>query len=99
VLADYKNDGQRGEECDADAPAGWAGDDGVGIAPDETVQAAVAASKQTGVWVVVEFDRGEECGARAKQVEQWGVNMVYLHYGADQRRADASGIRRSGLMR
>ena len=28
--------------------------------------------------------------ARARQCEEWGVNMVYLHYGADQRRADAS---------
>src|SRR5258705_7086080 len=60
-----------------------------GNAPDETIQAAVAASKQTGVWVVVDLIGVKNVGARAKQCEQWGVNMVYLHYGADQRRADA----------
>jgi 3-keto-L-gulonate-6-phosphate decarboxylase len=61
-----------------------------GNAPDETVHAAVAASKQTGVWVVVDLIGVKNVGARAKQCEQWGVNMVYLHYGADQRRADAT---------
>jgi 3-keto-L-gulonate-6-phosphate decarboxylase len=60
-----------------------------GNAPDETIQAAVAASKQTGVWVVVDLIGVKNQGPRARQCEQWGVNMVYLHYGADQRRADA----------
>ena len=61
-----------------------------GNAPDETIQAAVAASKQTGVWVVVDLIGVKNQGPRARQCEQWGVNMVYLHYGADQRRADAT---------
>ena len=26
--------------------------------------------------------------ARAKQCEGWGVDMIYLHYGADQRKHD-----------
>jgi 3-keto-L-gulonate-6-phosphate decarboxylase len=28
--------------------------------------------------------------ARAFQCQDWGVDMLYLHYGADQRRADAT---------
>ena len=61
-----------------------------GNAPDETVKAGVAAAKETGVWVVVDLIGVKNVGARAKQCEDWGVNMVYLHYGADQRRADAT---------
>src|ERR1051325_9122019 len=61
-----------------------------GNAPDETIQAAVKASRETGVWVVVDLIGVKNPGARAKQCADWGVNMVYLHYGADQRRADAS---------
>src|SRR3954469_12405289 len=59
-------------------------------APDETVKAGVAAAKESGVWVVVDLIGVRDVGARAKQCEDWGVNMVYLHYGADQRRADAT---------
>jgi 3-hexulose-6-phosphate synthase len=59
-------------------------------APDETVKAGVAAAKESGVWVVVDLIGVRNVAARAKQCEDWGVNMVYLHYGADQRRADAT---------
>jgi 3-hexulose-6-phosphate synthase len=61
-----------------------------GNAPDETVQAGVTAAKESGVWVVVDLIGCKNVGARAKQCEAWGVNMIYLHYGADQRRADAT---------
>jgi 3-hexulose-6-phosphate synthase/6-phospho-3-hexuloisomerase len=61
-----------------------------GNAPDETVQAGVAAAKETGVWVVVDLIGCKNVAARAKQCESWGVDMIYLHYGADQRRADAT---------
>ena len=27
--------------------------------------------------------------ARARQCSDWGVNMIFLHYGADQRRSDS----------
>jgi 3-hexulose-6-phosphate synthase len=58
-------------------------------APDETIQAAVAASRETGVHVVVDLIGVKDVPARARQCQEWGVHMVYLHYGADQRRADA----------
>src|SRR5262252_7157556 len=57
-------------------------------APDETVKAGIAAAKESGVWVVVDLIGVKNVAARARQCEEWGVNMVYLHYGADQWRAE-----------
>jgi 3-keto-L-gulonate-6-phosphate decarboxylase len=59
-------------------------------APDETIRSAVAASKETGVRVVADTIGVKEQAARARQCAAWGVDMIYLHYGADQRAADAS---------
>ena len=53
-------------------------------------KAAVAASKETGVMVVVDTIGVKQQAARARQCADWGVHMIYLHYGADQRAADAS---------
>src|SRR6267142_2733466 len=88
VLADYKTMDSGGKNVMLTHQQGGQVMTVCGNAPDETVQAAVAASKQTGVWVVVDLIGVKNVGARARQCEQWGVNMVYLHYGADQRRAD-----------
>ncbi len=90
VLADYKTMDSGGKNVMLTHQQGGQIMTVCGNAPDETVQAAVAASKQTGVWVVVDLIGVKNVGGRAKQCEQWGVNMVYLHYGADQRRADAT---------
>jgi 3-hexulose-6-phosphate synthase len=59
-------------------------------APDETVKSAVAEGRRTGVLVVADTIGVKDQPARARQCEQWGVDIVYLHYGADQRRDDAS---------
>src|SRR5262245_48395394 len=59
-------------------------------APDETVQSAIAQSKKTGVWVVADTIGVKNQSARSRQCAAWGVHMIYLHYGADQRKADAS---------
>src|SRR5881394_676636 len=88
VLADYKTMDSGGKNVMLTQQQGGQVMTVCGNAPDETVQAAVAASKQTEVWVVVDLIGVKNVGARARQCEQWGVNMVYLHYGADQRRAD-----------
>ena len=58
--------------------------------PDETVRSAIAASKETGVWVVADTIGVKQQAARARQCAEWGVDMIYLHYGADQRKADAT---------
>src|SRR5258705_12514230 len=89
VLADYKTMDSGGKNVLLTHQQGGQVMTVCGNAPDETIQAAVAASKQTGVWGVVDLIGVKNVGARAKQCEQWGVNMGYLHYGADQRRADA----------
>jgi 3-keto-L-gulonate-6-phosphate decarboxylase len=59
-------------------------------APDETVQSAIAESKKSGVWVVADTIGVSDQAARARSCAAWGVHMIYLHYGADQRKADAS---------
>ncbi len=56
---------------------------------DETVKAAIAAGKQTGIKVVTDMIGVKDIPARASIVARWGVDMIYLHYAADQRRADA----------
>jgi 3-hexulose-6-phosphate synthase/6-phospho-3-hexuloisomerase len=57
-------------------------------APDETILSAVAASKETGVRVVADTIGVKQQASRARQCAAWGVDMIYLHYGADQRAAD-----------
>ena len=57
-------------------------------APDETVQSAINEGRRTGVKVVADTIGVKQQAARAEQCADWGVDMIYLHYGADQRRAD-----------
>jgi 3-hexulose-6-phosphate synthase len=90
VLADYKTMDSGGKNVMLTHQQGGQVMTVCGNAPDETIRAAVAASRQTGVWVVVDLIGVKEQAARARQCEQWGADMVYLHYGADQRRADAT---------
>src|SRR6516162_8734306 len=90
VLADYKTMDSGGKNNLLTQKQGGQVMTICGNAPDETVQAGVAAARESGVWVVVDLIGSKTVAARAKQCEDWGVNMVYLHYGADQRRADAT---------
>ena len=57
---------------------------------DETVKAAIAEGKRTGIKVVTDMIGVKDIAARASVVTRWGVDMIYLHYAADQRRADGS---------
>ncbi len=41
------------------------------------------------MWVVADTIGVKDQAARARQCAEWGVDMIYLHYGADQRKADA----------
>jgi 3-hexulose-6-phosphate synthase/6-phospho-3-hexuloisomerase len=90
VLADYKTMDSGGKNNLLTQKQGGQVMTVCGNAPDETVKAGVAARKESGVWVVADLIGCRNVAARAKQCEDWGVDMVYLHYGADQRRADAS---------
>jgi 3-hexulose-6-phosphate synthase/6-phospho-3-hexuloisomerase len=59
-------------------------------APDETVLSAIRQGKESGIYVVADTIGVKDQTSRARQCAAWGVDMIYLHYGADQRRADAS---------
>jgi len=67
-------------------------DDGLTVRVDEPLVSRQHArlERRGEVWVVVDLIGVKNQGARARQCQEWGVNMVYLHYGADQRRADAT---------
>lgn len=90
VLADYKTMDSGGKNVMLTKQQGGQVMTVCGNAPDETIKSAVAVSKETGVWVVVDLIGVKQQGVRAWQCAEWGVNMIYLHYGADQRRADSS---------
>lgn len=89
VLADYKTMDSGGKNVHRTKLQGGHVMTVCANAPDETVQAAVAASKETGVSVVADTIGVKQQAARARQCAAWGVDMIYLHYGADQRAADA----------
>src|SRR4029453_9200162 len=60
-------------------------------AADETVKSAIAEGKKTGIKVVTDTIGVKDQVARARQCVEWGVDMVYLHFAADQRRANPNG--------
>jgi 3-hexulose-6-phosphate synthase/6-phospho-3-hexuloisomerase len=90
VLADYKTMDSGGKNNQITHAQGGQYMTVCGNAPDETVKAAVTARSETGVKVVVDLIGCKDVAGRARQCEQWGVDMLYLHYGADQRRADTT---------
>ena len=88
VLADYKTMDSGGKNVYRTKDQGGHIMTVCANAPDETIQAAVAAAKQTGILVVADTIGVKSQAARARQCEEWGVHMIYVHYGADQRVAD-----------
>jgi 3-hexulose-6-phosphate synthase/6-phospho-3-hexuloisomerase len=90
VLADYKTMDSGGKNVHRTKAQGGHVMTVCANAPDETIRAAVAASNETGVMVVVDTIGVKQQAARARQCAEWGVRMIYLHYGADQRNADGS---------
>jgi 3-hexulose-6-phosphate synthase/6-phospho-3-hexuloisomerase len=90
ILADYKTMDSGGKNVLLTQAQGGHYMTVCANAADETVKAAVAAGKQTGVRVVTDMIGVKDIAARASVVARWGVEMIYLHYAADQRRADAT---------
>lgn len=90
VLADYKTMDSGGKNVHRTKAQGGHLMTVCANAPDETIRSAISASKETGVWVVADTIGVKHQAARAKQCADWGVQMIYLHYGADQRAADGS---------
>jgi 3-hexulose-6-phosphate synthase/6-phospho-3-hexuloisomerase len=90
ILVDYKTMDSGGKNVQLAHTHGAQYMTVCGNAPDETVRAAVDAGRETGVKVVVDLIGCKDVRGRAFQCQDWGADMLYLHYGADQRRADAS---------
>jgi 3-hexulose-6-phosphate synthase/6-phospho-3-hexuloisomerase len=90
VLADYKTMDSGGRNVHLTAEQGGKIMTVCAGATDETIASAVAASHETGVLVIVDTIGVRDPVRRAKEVERLGAHSVYLHYGADQRRADAT---------
>lgn len=90
VLADYKTMDSGGKNVHRTLAQGGRVMTVCANAPDETIRSAIAASKETGVGVVADTIGVKQQAARARQCAAWGVDMIYLHYGADQRAADAT---------
>jgi len=90
VLADYKTMDSGGRNVQLTAEQGGKLMTVCAGACDETIAAAIDASQQTGVLVVVDTIGVRDQVGRSREVERLGAHSVYLHYGADQRRADAT---------
>ena len=60
-------------------------------AADETVKSAIAEGKKSGIQVVTDTIGVKDQVARARQCAEWGVDMIYIHFAADQRRAHPTG--------
>jgi 3-hexulose-6-phosphate synthase/6-phospho-3-hexuloisomerase len=90
VLADYKTMDSGWKNVERTAAQGGHLMTVCAGSPDETVQSAIAEAKKTGVWVVVDTIGVKDQAARSRACAAWGAHMIYLHYGADQRKADAA---------
>jgi 3-hexulose-6-phosphate synthase / 6-phospho-3-hexuloisomerase len=90
VLADYKTMDSGGKNVQLTKEQGGHIMTVCAGAADDTVKSAVAASKEAGVLVIVDTIGVRDQVGRSREVEAMGVHSVYLHYGADQWRKDAS---------
>ena len=61
-----------------------------GNASDATILSAITAGKELSIGVVVDTIGAVDKASRARQCHDWGADLVYLHYSADERAADPS---------
>ena len=61
-----------------------------GSASDETVLSAINEGKRLGIAVVVDTIGAKNQADRARQCYDWGADLIYIHYSADERRANSS---------
>jgi 3-hexulose-6-phosphate synthase/6-phospho-3-hexuloisomerase len=88
ILADYKTMDSGGKNVERTKAQGGHIMTVCAASPDETVRSAISSGKELGVRVVADTIGIARPAARARQCADWGVDLVYLHYGADQRRMD-----------
>src|SRR5437868_11686940 len=58
-----------------------------GVASDASIEAAVAAGRESGVRIVCDLYAAPDGPRRARAVVALGVDSAYIHWGADQRAA------------
>jgi 3-hexulose-6-phosphate synthase len=88
VLADYKMmDGVRKYVVET-AERGGRIATICGVASDASIREAVRGGKEAGVVVVADLYAARDPAARAEELEKLGVESLYVHWGADQRRED-----------
>jgi 3-hexulose-6-phosphate synthase/6-phospho-3-hexuloisomerase len=56
------------------------------VASDASVREAILAGQDSGVTVITDLYASPDVAGRAAQMEAFGVDSVYVHWGADQRR-------------
>src|SRR5437764_10490831 len=71
VLADYKTMDSGGKNVHRTKAQGGHIMTVCANSPDETVKAAIAASKETGVWVIADTIGVKQQAARARQCAEW----------------------------
>ena len=59
-----------------------------GVASDASIRAAVQAARECGVRIVCDLYAAPDGPSRAREVAAMGVDLAYIHYGADQRGED-----------
>ena len=59
-------------------------------ASDATVLSAINEGKKLGIGVITDTIGAKDQPGRAKQCHDWGADLVYVHYSADERRASGS---------
>lgn len=62
-----------------------------GIAADATIREAVAGARDSGIKVVVDLLGTSDPVRRARDAVELGADLVYLHYGSDERVDDPEG--------
>jgi 3-hexulose-6-phosphate synthase/6-phospho-3-hexuloisomerase len=88
VLADYKMMDGVHKYVAAAADQGARFATICGVASDASIRTAVRAGRETGVGIVCDLYAAADGPARAREVAELGVDLAYIHYGADQRSED-----------
>lgn len=64
-----------------------------GVASDASIREAVAGAREAGIQVCVDLFATPDPVKRAREAVDMGADLVYLHYGGDQRAANPDGDR------
>ena len=64
-----------------------------GVASDATIREAVAGAREAGIRSCVDLFATPDPVRRAGEAADMGADLVYLHYGGDQRAADPAADR------